>query len=131
MTKNEIIEYWINSSDKDFAAMNHLFESQDYSWALFIGHLVVEKLIKAYYVKTISDNPPRQHNLLYLAEKANLKLSEKQKDNLQLITTFNLNARYPDYKQEFYKKCTMEYTRNNLDRIKGLRSWLIKLLRKK
>ena len=45
MTKEEIIEYWITSSDKDFAAMEHLFKSQDYSWSLFIGHLVIKKLI--------------------------------------------------------------------------------------
>ena len=131
MTKNEIIEYWINSSDKDFLAMKHLFESQDYSWALFIGHLVIEKLIKAYYVKSVADNPPRHHNLLYLAEKTNLIISEKQKDDLQLITTFNLNARYPDYKQDFYKKCTKEYTSDNIEKIRELRSWLMKELQKK
>ena len=39
MTKEEIIEYWITSSDKDFAAMEHLFKSQDYSWSLFIKNV--------------------------------------------------------------------------------------------
>ena len=131
MTKEEIIDYWIASSEKDFLAMGNLFKSKDYSWALFIGHLVIEKLIKAYYVKTVADNPPRTHNLLQLAEKTNLSLSEEQKDDLLLITTFNLNARYPDYKQKFYKKCTKEYTETNIKKIKGLRTWLIKQLRKK
>ena len=131
MTKEEIIEYWIISSDKDFAAMEHLFKSQDYSWSLFIGHLVIEKLIKAYYVKTVADNPPHLHNLLQLAEKTELTLSEKQKDDLLLITTFNLNARYPDYKQEFYKKCTQAYTSSNIEKIKELRLWLKKQPQKK
>ncbi|MCG8603545.1 HEPN domain-containing protein, partial [bacterium] len=31
--------------------MEHLFEKEDYHWALYIGHLVIEKLLKAYYVK--------------------------------------------------------------------------------
>jgi len=58
MTKEELIRYWIDSSDKDFKTMKNLFRSKDYSWALFVGHLVIEKLPKAYYIKTVSDNPP-------------------------------------------------------------------------
>jgi HEPN domain-containing protein len=44
MNKEELITYWINSSDRDFQAMIHLLEKGDYTWALFIGHLVIEKL---------------------------------------------------------------------------------------
>lgn len=93
---------------------------------MFIGHLVVEKLLKAYYVKTVDDNPPWIHHLLRLAEKTDLFLTEEQKDDLLLITTFNINVRYPDYKNEFYKKCTKEYTETNIDKIKELRLCLKK-----
>lgn len=31
--------------------MDHLFEKRDYHWALFIGHLVLEKMLKALYDK--------------------------------------------------------------------------------
>ena len=31
--------------------MQHLIKSKDYSWALFLGHLVIEKNLKAIYVK--------------------------------------------------------------------------------
>ena len=104
MTKKELISYWISSSDKDFSTMENLLKSQDNTWALFIGHLVIEKLLKAYYLKTVDDTPPYMHHLLRLAEKTDLPLSEVQKDSLILLTTFNINARYPDYKQDFYKK---------------------------
>ena len=53
MEKEELILYWTESSEQDFRAMKHLFEKGDYHWSLFIGHLVLEKLIKAYYVKPI------------------------------------------------------------------------------
>lgn len=130
MTKKEIIEYWIDSSDRDFTTMENLFKSKDYSWALFIGHLVIEKLLKAYYVKTVADDPPWIHNLLRIAEKTDLPLTEEQKDLFLLITTFNINTRYPDYKQEFYKKCTKEYTKTNLEKIKELRLWIKKQIQK-
>lgn len=47
MKKEDILDYWIASSDHDFNAMVHLFEKGDYTWSLFIGHLVIEKLLKA------------------------------------------------------------------------------------
>ena len=130
MTKKELIEYWVSSSDKDFKTMENLVKSTDYLWALFIGHLVVEKLLKAYYVKTVDDNPPWIHQLLKLAEKTDLSLTEEQKDTLLLITTFNINVRYPDYKYEFYKKCTKKYTETNIAKIKELQLWLKEQIQK-
>ncbi|MBU0599169.1 HEPN domain-containing protein [bacterium] len=130
MTKNELIEYWVSSSDRDFKTMENLILTKDYAWALFIGHLIIEKLLKAYYVKTVSDNPPWIHQLLRLAEKTDLSLTEEQKDDLVLITTFNINVRYPDYKHEFYQKCTKEYTETNISKIKELQVWLKKQILK-
>ncbi|TES92820.1 MAG: HEPN domain-containing protein [Candidatus Cloacimonadota bacterium] len=130
MTKEELVNYWIETSDRDFLTMKNLFKSGDYHWTLFMGHLVVEKLLKAYYVKTIDINPPFMHNLLRLAEKAKLRLSEEEKDFSLLLTTFNIKARYADYKREFYKKCTKEYTEVNIRKIEELRLWIKKELTK-
>jgi HEPN domain-containing protein len=47
MNKEELMNYWIKSADRDLKTMNHLFEKNDYTWALFIGHLIIEKLLKA------------------------------------------------------------------------------------
>ncbi|MFQ5687034.1 MAG: HEPN domain-containing protein [Candidatus Scalindua sp.] len=130
MEKADLIKYWIDSSDRDFTTMEHLFEKEDYHWALFIGHLVIEKLLKAYFVTNIDNQPPPIHNLLRLAEKANLELSEAQKDILVTVTTFNIQARYDDYKLAFYKTCTKEYTEKWINEIKGLRKWIKELLSK-
>ena len=126
MKKDELVKYWAESSDNDFSTMNHLFEKKDYHWSLFIGHLVVEKLLKAYYVLNVGDYPPRTHNLLRLAEKSDMHLSEKQKDFLTTVTAFNLRARYDDYKMEFYKTCTRDFTEKWIDEIKGFRKWIKK-----
>jgi len=45
--KERIIHHWIESSDKDFKAMIDLYQTQNNNWALFMGHLVIEKLLKA------------------------------------------------------------------------------------
>lgn len=128
MNKHDLMNYWIETSDKDFNTMLHLFESDDYNWCLFLGHLVIEKLLKALYVKNKNNNVPKIHDLLRLAEKAGIILTDEQQDQLDIITTFNLNVRYPDYKQSFYKKCTYDFTKNNVEKIKELRIWLLSLL---
>jgi len=110
--------------------MIHLFETGDYHWSLFIAHLVIEKLMKALYTKVNEEyqHVPRSHDLLYLAEKAGLELTEGIKKNLAVITSFNIQARYPDYQKAFYKKCTADYCGDRLKDIEEVRLWLKELL---
>ncbi len=128
MNKLEIVQYWISTADNDYKTMLNLYKCEDYHWSLFIGHLVIEKLLKAIYVKDVDTNPPKIHDLLRLAEKTTLELTEEKRDLLDLITTFNISTRYPDYKQSFYKKCTNQFASENIKKIKELRTWLLSIL---
>lgn len=49
MKKDDYIGYWRTTADNDFNTMLNLYNSKDYHWSLFIGHLVIEKLLKALY----------------------------------------------------------------------------------
>ncbi len=102
----KVIKHWIDSSEKDFQTMHHLHASKDNDWALFLSHIVLEKLLKAHVVKKTNAHAPFTHDLLRLSNLAGLVLSEAQSDWLDTITTFNLNTRYDSYKQEFYKNRT-------------------------
>jgi HEPN domain-containing protein len=117
--KDKLIEYWVACSDDDYETMIAMFDTKRFSWSLFIGHLMIEKLLKAYYVKVKSDYPPFIHNLLRLAEKAELSLSDELKKQLVTITAFNINARYDDYKMSFKKQCTTEFTTEWIDSLKN------------
>lgn len=128
MTKDEVKTYWVESSDKDFRVINVLFNKRQYVWALFIGHLVLEKLLKAYYVKQIDVNVPHIHALNKIADLSNLKLTEEQKDFLDEVTTFNIKARYPDYKNRFNKRATRKFAEKYLRKIKEFRLWLKKIM---
>lgn len=127
--KERLIKYWIDSSDDDYDAMIDMFKSKRYSWSLFIGHLMMEKLLKALYINTKSDYPPYIHNLLRLAEKADLKLDNDKKEQLVTVTAFNINARYDDYKLSFKQRCTPEFTKEWIDKLKELRKWIKQLIK--
>ena len=125
-----LVEYWINSSNDDYDTMQVMFKSKKNTWALFLGHLVIEKLLKGLYAKRNADNPYaiESHNLLQLAEKCNLPLTDEQIAKLQIITQFNISARYDDYKESFKQKCTDEYTSEQIKNIEEVRTWLKELL---
>jgi len=127
--KDKIILYWLDSSDEDFKTMNVLYDSKRYTWSLFIGHLMIEKLLKAYFVQNKEEYPPYIHNLIRLAELSELPITENQKIDLATITAFNINARYDDYKKSFQKKCTPEFTSHWIEKLKDLRQWIKKQIK--
>ena len=129
MDKDELTSYWIETAEQDYNTMLHLYTCKDYHWSLFMGHLVIEKLLKGVYVKNKDSNIPRIHDLLRLAEKSEIELTEEQQDDLDILTTFNISARYPDYKKSFYVKCNYEYTTVNINKIKELRVWLLEIIK--
>lgn len=85
------------------------------------------------YAKNNEENPYtiKSHNLLALAEKCNLELTDEQVEKLQIITQFNISARYDDYKESFYQKCTDKYTIIQVKNIEEVYTWLKSLLTEK
>ena len=126
--RDAIVLFWKDSSDKDYKTMLDLYQTKNYNWKLFLGHLVLEKLLKALYVKKYQKHPLFIHDLLRLSQKNELVLTEEQEEWLDEISTFNLNTRYDNYKEEFRKRCTPEFTTIWLNRIETIRTWLINQL---
>ena len=126
MDNIDLINYWIESSDRDYESMKKNYETKQYTWSLFIGHLTIEKLLKALYAKVNKNNPypPKIHNLVILAKKCNIELDDKKTTILLTCNSFNISARYEDYKNEFYKKCTEKYTSEQIKNIEEVRTWL-------
>ena len=124
-----IKKHWEGRSDDSYRVMNVLYDNKEYMNALFFGHLTLEKLLKALYVKTHKDvHVPPIHNLVKLAMKCNLELDELSRNQLGLINTFCIEAWYDDIKREFYKKCTYEFTTEQIIIIRRLREWIKKEL---
>jgi len=130
MNNIDLMDYWVKSSDEDFVTMEILYKNNQNTWCLYIGQLVIEKLLKALYAKKNKNAPyaPKSHDLLYLAEKIEIELNDRQKTLLDIITRFNIEARYDDYKESFRRNCTQEYTKEQIKNIKEVREWLKNLL---
>ena len=126
--KYKIIKYLVASSDDDFETIVAMFYSKRYSWSLFAGHLMIEKLLKALFVKLNDEFPPFTHNLLRLAEECNLELNDENRLFFVTVTAFNINARYDDYKMSFQKTCTPDFSAAWMEQLKNKRLWIKGLL---
>jgi len=128
MNIDQIKEFWTEEAAEALQVAGHLFEKGDYSYSLFFGHLAVEKILKAVYVTRKCEHAPYIHNLEKLAELSGIVLTAEQKLSLIQITDFHLEARYPDHKRSFRKKCTEDFTKEMLNKIEGVFQWLISML---
>ena len=126
MNSVDLMNYWFESADRDYETMKVLYSNKKNTWCLFIGHLVIEKLLKGLYAKNNPENPiaPKIHNLILLSQKANLKVPNEIREKIQTINTFNISARYDDYKKSFDTKCTDDYTKEQVKNIEEVQKWL-------
>ena len=126
MNSIDLKEYWFKSADEDYDTMLYMKEGKKNTWCLFMGHLVIEKLLKGLYAKNNPDNPiaPKIHNLILLSQKANLEVPTEIREKIQTINTFNISARYDDYKRTFDEKCTDDYTSEQVKNVEEVRKWL-------
>lgn len=106
----KLVKYWQESAEQDYATAEFLLKGKRYSASLFFCHLMIEKILKALVVKKIKKHSPFTHKLVDLAKMADIKLTNKQIDDLTTITAFNIAGRYDEIKFSFYKKCTKEYS---------------------
>ena len=125
MTKQEHIDYWIGSSDKDLETMNFLNEGKNYVHALFFGHLYIEKICKALWVKNNEGNyPPKIHNLLTILKQANIVLDDNQQLFLLKLNQYQIEGRYPEDIEKLYRATDGKQADEYIDQIKSIATCL-------
>jgi HEPN domain-containing protein len=126
---NKTIEYWLESAEYDLETGRSLIESGRYPYALFFGHLTIEKTLKAIVVKSTKTHAPFSHSLILLAKHSNVDIPEDIFDKLAEYMEFHIESRYPDEKKNFYDKCTEEFARLKFSEMEETYRWLIQKLR--
>ncbi len=129
MDKKDHIKYWKSTADKDWKVVQSLYSDKQYVHCAFFAHLVLEKLLKAHWVKdNTTDIPPRTHNLLQLYHATKLNLLSDDISFLRKMNEFQLEGRYPDYQMKIYKSMNKGTTLLLVSQIETLRKCLLKKL---
>lgn len=126
----KIVLYWESHADYDIKTAKHMFDTKRYPYVLFMCHISIEKLLKGIYVKENGKHSFYTHNLVELAKKVEIDFSEDQKKLLAELSGFNIEARYPEWKSNFYKTATRSFTEKYYKQTKKFYLWLKKYLKK-
>ena len=126
MTREEKVQYWLDIANYDLETAEDLYKSQRWLYVAFMCHQVIEKTLKAYWSAKREDIPPYIHNHKRLAEGCGLygELSDERKDFINAISTYNIQARYPEYKEQLARVLTASTCRYLIDTTKELQSWI-------
>ena len=90
------IDFWRKGAEEDWEVAQDLVDRGRVRHGLFFAHLALEKALKANVCRITEDIPPRLHNLVRLAELAQIKPQSTQTDILAEMNAFNIEGRYPD-----------------------------------
>ena len=125
--------YWLDIVDYDLVTAEAMYSTGRWLYVGFMCHQVIEKVLKAYWCGTCEDDPPYTHNHSRLAQGCGLwdELTEEQKDFLETVTTFNIEARYPKYKEELSRRLSKEACRDIIDKTNVLQLWIRERLSEK
>ncbi len=122
--KEKTISYWLNGAKYDLEVAGAMLKARKYPYALFMGHLAIEKLLKALVVRNTGEHAPHTHSLPLLAHKLTFEIPEDIDRKLARFMEFYFETRYPEEQRKFYKKCTKKFTAQSLDEIKKVYKWL-------
>ena len=124
MNIEEQISYWIDGAEHDLTVAEHLFDSGDFSWCLFAGHLVLEKMLKALYVRDNKEIPPKTHNLISLINQINCDLPKKAGIFLVKINSASIITRYPEDLEQIKKNYTEPIVKEIIAQTKEVLAWI-------
>lgn len=127
---NKKVTYWIELSDYDIETAAAMLISKRYLYVGFMAHQAIEKILKAYFVKSNKETAPFSHSLSYIAKQSEIfdLFSEEQKDLIDILEPLNIEARYPSHKKQLFESLTDERCKTILKKTKELHSWIKKKL---
>jgi HEPN domain-containing protein len=125
MDTEEHIRYWKNSAQEDLDAAASLLEKQHVRHSMFFAHLALEKVMKAHVTRRTQQVPPRIHNLIRLAQMAELTLDSKQMDFLREFGVYQVEGRYPDSQQIAMDESLVK---TELSKAREMVEWLLRQL---
>ena len=113
---------WLAQVDYDIATAEHMLHAGRYIYVIFMSHMALEKALKALVTEETQKLPPRTHNLIDLAQRAQVVLSQEQQDFLGKLNS--VVVRYPDDLSEMVSQYPEAIARDYLERTKELITWV-------
>ena len=93
---DKLTREWFLQADYDLDSAEHMLRGGRNSYAIFMAHLAIEKALKGLWQARLRGAPPKTHNLLYLAERAEAELPEDLAEFVADLNGLSVATRYPE-----------------------------------
>jgi HEPN domain-containing protein len=128
MNTQEKYELWLKHAQYDLDSADAMYSSGRWLYVAFMCQQAVEKLCKGLYVLYVSDDVPRVHNISAVVDRFADKLPEPVSDEkyrlFDNLTSFYMNSRYPEYKDEMSMKLNKDVAMTLITKSKEVFAWL-------
>lgn len=124
------ISYWMDLAKYDMDTAEAMLLTKRWLYVGFMCHQVIEKSLKAYWCKTMPNDPPYIHNLVRLinGSRLDVMMTEEQLAFVDIMTPLNIEARYPEYKEALLSALTPEKCQEIIEKTKSLKQWIETML---
>ena len=127
MTKEEKVAYWLDIADYDLETAEAMYKTKRWLYVAFMCHQVIEKLLKAYWTATRDDTPPYIHSHIKLLDSCGLldQMTEEQLEFIDYMVPMNIEARYPEYKQNLAAHLNEQASHDIIEKTKLFKQWIL------
>ncbi|MCL2081401.1 MAG: HEPN domain-containing protein [Oscillospiraceae bacterium] len=96
------IEYWLGLCDEDFITAKWLLRGERWLYTAYFCNQIAEKALKAAVANVTDEVPPKTHDLYKLAKYSRITedLTDAHRVFLNKIARYQIEARYPEYKNQ-------------------------------
>ncbi|MFH0866104.1 MAG: HEPN domain-containing protein [Bacteroidota bacterium] len=124
--KNKQVKEWFIQSDYDLETAAAMLKTERFVYCVFMCHLTLEKALKGLIVKKFDKVPSKIHNLIFLADELDLKLTEEQLKFIYKLNAHSITTRYPEELKKLIKVYNFEITEQILTNTKEIHQWIKK-----
>jgi len=128
LNKSRKIEYWLDIAQYDMDTARAMHENGRYLYAVFMCQQATEKILKANYIQKFDNEAPMTHNIVYLVNILDMKLSPEQNEAVSTLTAYYIEGRYPSYKKKLSILVDSNKSYTLLKQTEVLFQWLKSLL---
>ena len=98
----EKVEYWLDLCDEDLITAKWLHKGERWLYMAYICNQIAEKALKAAVADVTEEVPPKIHDLFKLAKQSDIagQLPDEHRTFLNNIARYQIEARYPEYKNQ-------------------------------
>lgn len=128
--KRKQCEEWLKQAEYDIDTSSAMFKSRRYIYCVFMAHLALEKALKASYIKTADEMPPKIHSLIYLAKRSCANIPTWIKVFLEELDDVSVPVRYPEVLKNLLKEYNNTRTKKILKEAQNILAWLRKKIEK-